>query len=358
MKLICALSTILLLSLLVLTAVSASETPLHLNRNKLPYGCGSCHVGFDFRSGGGPSGCLTCHTNPNKIPRGLLGPGIQMQDMQGEFRKTYHHPSMEGLNVHRSNEELPEVDPRAPRHADCVDCHNPHYLAPANPLAGIRGKKVGNFVSSVKNEYELCYKCHAESANLPARLSNKKMEFSLSNPSFHPVEGEGKNMSVVSLIKPYKEKKVGASDVAVISCTTCHGSDNPDAPRGPHGSSYQHILVENYSTKDGEAESPQNYALCYRCHSRTSILGDESFRYHALHIQGKGSNPLGANGTSCYTCHNSHGSSEYRYLIKFNKDVVSPNSMGLLKFVERGVSAFHGECYLSCHGVDHNPKSY
>jgi hypothetical protein len=26
--------------------------------------------------------------------------------------------------------------------------------------------------------------------------------------------------------------------------------------------------------------------------------------------------------------------------------------------VEKGVSSFHGECYLSCHGVDHNPKSY
>jgi hypothetical protein len=30
----------------------------------------------------------------------------------------------------------------------------------------------------------------------------------------------------------------------------------------------------------------------------------------------------------------------------------------MLKFVEKGVSTFRGECYLSCHGVEHNPKSY
>jgi hypothetical protein len=30
----------------------------------------------------------------------------------------------------------------------------------------------------------------------------------------------------------------------------------------------------------------------------------------------------------------------------------------MLKFVEKGSSKFSGECYLKCHGVDHNPKSY
>ena len=180
----------------------------------------------------------------------------------------------------------------------------------------------------------------------------------MSNPSYHPVEGEGRNSAVVSLLKPYREKKVTAADISVIGCGTCHGSENPDSPRGPHGSNNQHLLTDNFSTKDGESESAFAYALCYRCHSRTSILSDESFRFHSLHIKGKGASAWGSDGTSCYTCHDSHGSTEYKYLLRFNRDVVVPNSKGILKFVEKGVSSFHGECYLSCHGVDHNPRSY
>lgn len=358
MVLVRLLAILLVLSFPAMAVSKITETPLHLDRQKLPYGCGSCHVGFDFRSGGGTTGCLNCHSNSLRLPKSLIGPGSTLEDISPEFKKPYRHPTLEVRDVHSSSEALPEINPRAPRHADCVDCHNPHYLVPGNQLAGIKGKRVGNFVADITHEYELCYKCHGESANLPARSTNKKADFSPNNPSYHPVEREGKNLQVVSLLKPYKEKKVDATDVSVIACTTCHGSDNPDSPRGPHGSNHQYILIDSFSVKDGETESPYAYALCYRCHSRTSILADESFRYHSLHIKGKGGSSLSSSGTSCYTCHSSHGSTEYRYLIRFNKDVVTTNSKGLLKFVEKGVSAFHGECYLSCHGVDHNPKSY
>jgi hypothetical protein len=314
-------------------------------------------VGFDFRSGGGSAGCLNCHGNSLSLPKALVGPGSTLKDIGPEFKKPYRHPTMEARGIHSSAEELPETNPRAPRHADCADCHNPHFIVPGNRLAGIK-KKTGNLAAEITHEYELCYKCHGDSANLPGLSTNKRVDFALTNPSFHPVEGEGKNQQVVSLLKPYKEKKVSPTDVSVIACTTCHSSDNPDSPRGPHGSNYQFILNDNFSVKDSETESTYAYALCYRCHSRTSILSDESFRYHSIHIRGRGGTSLSASGTSCYTCHSSHGSPEYKYLIRFNKNVVTPNSKGLLKFVEKGVSAFHGECYLSCHGVDHNPKSY
>ena len=102
-------------------------------------------------------------------------------------------------------------------------------------------------------------------------------------------------------------------------------------------------------------ESDYAYALCYKCHDRTSILNNESFTYHAQHIQG---GMMGANGTSCFTCHDAHGSKQYQYLIRFNEDVVKENSAGDLKFQARGVASGQGACYLSCHGVDHNPKSY
>jgi hypothetical protein len=265
---------------------------------------------------------------------------------------------LESKNIHSNKEILPETDHRAPRHSDCVDCHSPHQVSSANKFAGIRGKRTGNILTDVTVEYQLCYLCHSDSANLPGRFVNKRVEFAVSNPSFHPVEGEGKNLAVVSLIKPYKEKKTTANDVSILKCGDCHGSDDPNAPSGPHSSNYQYILRENYSTKDNETESTFAYSLCYKCHNRNSILADESFKFHSIHIKGKKSSMPGNGGTSCHTCHTSHGSTEYRYLIRFNTDVVTSSSSGILKFKEKGAGTFKGECFLTCHGVDHNPKSY
>ena len=332
--------------------------PYHLDRQKLPYGCGSCHVGFDFRSGGGLDGCLNCHGAPARRRKGLIRSGIELKDIETELKKTYRHPIFESRGIHSSKEHLPETDPKARRHSDCVDCHNPHLISSDNKLAGIKGKRVGSIVVDITKEYELCYRCHSDSANLPGRSVNKRVEFAITNPSFHPVEGEGRNLAVVSLIKPYREKRYNQSDISMIGCGDCHGNNDPSGPKGPHSSTYQYILKDNYSTRDYESENIFAYALCYRCHNRSSILGDESFKYHSLHIKGKQSGTGLGGGTSCYTCHTSHGSTENKYLIRFNPEVVSPSSSGVLRFAEKGSGTFRGECYLTCHGVDHNPKGY
>lgn len=349
------------------TSVFALEyaKPAHLDARNAPKGCATCHYGINFKTGGGSNVCIICHGDPSRLkqeykfmPKGFAPQGINLKNIEAEFRKLYHHPTFDGAGKHKVNEILPEIDTRALRHAVCVDCHNPHNVSAANTIAVIKSRKIGDLSVVISNEYELCYKCHGDSANLPGRSTNKRVEFSKNNPSFHPVEAEGKNAAVVSLIKPYKEKKINLGDVSTISCSDCHGSDNSSDPKGPHGSNYEYILVDNYSIKDNQPENSFNYALCYRCHSRTSILGDESFKYHSLHINGRTGSNVTASGTSCYTCHSSHGSTENKYLIRFNKDVVFPNSRGLLKYVEKGVSTFRGECYLTCHGVDHDPKTY
>lgn len=367
LKHVVAVTGLLVVLPLALAAAPYPTNAVHLDTKKVPAGCSTCHLSFNFKSGGGPETCIICHGDPARLtreyknmPKNFAPSSGGRKNIEAEFVKTYRHPTFDTRGIHRSNETLPETDSRMPRHAECVDCHNPHYVSSENKFAGIRGRRVGNVISSVSKEYELCYKCHAESANLPGRHTNKRQEFALTNPSFHPVEGEGKNTAVISLLKPYKERKVNAGDVSTISCGDCHGSESSDSPRGPHGSVHEHILVDNYSKGDNQAETPFAYALCYRCHDRSSILGNESFRYHALHIQGKGGagGATGATGTSCYTCHSSHGSPDNKYLLSFNKSVVSPNSQGQLKFVEKGIATFRGECYLSCHGVDHNPKVY
>lgn len=344
----------------IVTTISGG-TASHLDKNNLPNECATCHYKSSLRGGGGTIGCITCHGNPQRrvdnkrMPPGSIVRKSGMLNIETEFYKTYRHPTFDSSGRHLYNEALPETDPKALRHADCVDCHNPHYVSKKNKFAGIKAKRVVNQLTYATIESEVCYRCHGDSANLPGKYTNKAIEFRVTNPSYHPVEGEGKNSTVVSLLRPYKEKKVAAEDISIIHCTDCHGNDDVNGPRGVHGSRYQFILLDNYNTDDGIPESQQAYALCYRCHSRKSILGNESFKYHYLHIVGKSVNQY---GTSCFTCHNSHGSTEYKYLIKFNTSIVSANSKGLLKFVEKGSAKFSGECYLKCHGVDHDPKSY
>lgn len=333
----------------------------HGNRTLLPKTCRACHKGMTMALSGEESTCLACHgnaTNREQMRKnGYLktGGGERLADIEADLRKAYNHPVLTVRGVHRQFEALPEELANASRHSECVDCHDPHLTDRDAPFRGLKGRQVGNFVGEIRNEYELCYRCHSDSANLPGNSTNKHAEFKLSNPSFHPVEGEGKNTYVISLVKPYAAKKETPADISQITCGDCHGSDDPGGAKGPHGSRIPGLLRLNYQTEDLRAESAFAFELCYRCHDRSSILRNESFPYHALHIEGR---LRGQDGTSCFTCHDAHGSAQYQHLIRFNDQVVRETRDGRLKYDARGYSARHGACYLTCHGVEHNPKEY
>jgi hypothetical protein len=334
----------------------------HGNRASLPRSCQACHRGMNMRVSGEEGTCLHCHGGSEAREK-MVADGylrltgkVRLADIGAELRKPYNHPVLTISGVHRQFEALPEEVVDAYRHAECVDCHNPHLVDKGKPFRGLKGKRVGNLITGLVEEYDLCYKCHSVSANLPVRSTNKAEEFRLTNPSFHPVEGEGKNAFVISLKAPYTARKDRPGDVSIISCRDCHGSDDAAAPCGPHGSNYRGLLVAHYELEDGRPESEQAYALCYKCHNRASILGNESFPYHALHIEGN--KAANAPGTSCHTCHTAHGSSRYQYLIRFNEDVVRANTSGKLEFRAQGVASRSGSCLLNCHGKEHDPKSY
>ena len=337
-------------------------TGLHGDTTILPKSCRACHRGMQMSIAGEEQACLRCHGNSaTRQQMKIAGyisdqAGSDLKDIEAELSKPYNHPVLTISGVHQQREVLPEDLVNAKRHSECVDCHEPHQLTKNAPYRGISKRGVGNFSADVTNEYQLCYKCHADSANLPANETNKREEFRLSNPSFHPVEGEGANAYVISLKAPYRARKERPGDISVISCGDCHGSDSYDGPKGPHGSVYQGLLVDNYEMESGRSETPRAYALCYRCHERSSILGNESFPYHSLHIQGNGTQEFA--GTSCFTCHDAHGSTQNQYLIRFDDKVVEPNASGDLQFKAVGVASRHGSCDLNCHGVDHEPKSY
>ncbi|NOZ45215.1 MAG: hypothetical protein GXO79_00380, partial [Chlorobi bacterium] len=108
-------------------------------------------------------------------------------------------------------------------------------------------------------------------------------------------------------------------------------------------------------TADYTTESSTNYELCYSCHSRTSILSDNSFGEHDVHIRGE--------DTPCNACHDPHGisssqgnSTNNSHLINFDLNIVSPNSNGDLYFEDKGL--FSGRCRLKCHGRNHRQWWY
>lgn len=338
---------------------------VHEASNMVTAGCRACHAGSDM-SRSVLNTCYQCHGDMLDLDKAekkkLLSPfykaskSMSELSMKRKLEKPYRHPIGEVKGVHNAYEEMPETDSGTERHVECVDCHSPHYMRADRKFTGLKGvTKTGISGVWARAEYEVCFNCHSDSYNLPVDQTNKRVEFAETNPSYHPVIAEGKNSFVPSLIKPYTEKYTNAGDVSKITCSDCHNNDDKRGLQGPHASNYPAILARNYSIVDKMDESPQSYDLCYGCHKRGSILGDISFKYHSLHI--KGDLVKGIRGTSCFTCHDAHGSTENTHLIRFNRDVVfnNPSTMELA-FTDKG--EFKGECSLLCHDVNHNPRSY
>lgn len=251
----------------------------------------------------------------------------------------------------------------------CADCHNPHAAGSTEGLAAnvptslaqVSGVSLnGTPVTAVSHEYELCLRCHGDSAaavdTIVSRVlvqPNKRLQFQATNPSFHPVGNPGANLNVPSLLPPL-------TTASVLTCGDCHSSDGSRklggiGPAGPHGSAFRPLLAQRYDTADFTIESPGAYALCYRCHQRDSILRNDSFPGHSRHVVEQ--------STPCSVCHDSHGISSAQgdtqknsHLMNFDRSVVFANAAGRLEFNDVGL--FHGECYLSCHGEDHNPERY
>ncbi|MCH8216032.1 MAG: hypothetical protein IH892_04595 [Planctomycetes bacterium] len=95
--------------------------------------------------------------------------------------------------------------------------------------------------------------------------------------------------------------------------------------------------------------------MCYACHSRNSILSDESFPTHRLHLDQR---------IPCSACHDAHGISSaqgsrnnHTHLINFDTSIVSRDpGTERLEFVDTGV--FQGICTMSCHGTQHSGQVY
>lgn len=297
--------------------------------------------------------CIVCHNG-----------NVARSNIELELTKPYVHPVHLSSGVHDAAENF--ASQSVDNHVECEDCHNPHRVnsetATAPTVSGRNTGVVGidaggQQIEDAVNLYEICFKCHADN-NVITEMTitrqidqlNTRLEFSPGNPSFHPVEAPTVDTYVPSLLPPYTSH-------SIIYCTDCHGTDDPSAPQGPHGSIYEPLLVSRYETLDMTRESPDNYALCYRCHDRSILLsGRSGFPLHRKHVE--------AENTPCAVCHDPHGVSATQGntinnsgLINFDVTVVFPNSDGQLSYTSNG-TGFGGSCALLCHGNDHAPKEF
>ena len=300
--------------------------------------------------------CSACHNGH-----------VASENIMAEFNKSSFHPIDSRTGTHDPTESAVV----SARHVECFDCHNPHAAkasgTPSGPLTGVRGvDRFNSEVNPIAYEYELCFRCHGDSTGKPSAPTprvftntNVRQEFNTASASYHPVVGTGRNNNVPSLIQ-------GLSTNSIIKCTDCHSNDNGPAaggngPKGPHGSNNPHLLERQYLTQDPTTESQSSYAMCYKCHDRGSILGNDSFPRHNFHITGAGAMGMGGGGgaaplsTPCNVCHDPHASN-FEKLINFDTSVVSQSSSNRLEYNSTGT--FAGECYLSCHGMNHNPCTY
>jgi nitrate reductase cytochrome c-type subunit len=290
------------------------------------------------------SNCLNCHDG-----------SVAKADIATMVERASAHAVGRTTGIH----DPAESDGAMREHVECVDCHSPHTartgsgssIAPTiKPgMYGARGvTRTGTPVDPARYEYEVCYRCHSTrnfAKPIVSRvegLDNIANEFSPNNQSYHPVEAMGRNTQVPSLVQKYNAQ-------SIIYCTDCHGSDDASI-RGPHGSSNRPLLTDRYETRDGLNESQQNYALCYRCHQRNSILNNESFSGHNKHMVDV--------KASCATCHDPHGVDRNTHLVNFDSRVVGPSKTNGQGPTFTDLGTRRGSCTLNCHSVDHVDEQY
>jgi predicted CXXCH cytochrome family protein len=301
--------------------------------------------------------CLSCHD-------GQVG----ATNILAEIDKLSVHDPRRYTGLHDPTEDSAGADP----HVECADCHNAHAVSPQSPrsgyvpigatLARMPGvDAAGTRVLEARHEYEVCFRCHGDayvpisrSTSRQVQTGNLRLKFSSLSPSYHPIVVAAKSADTVSLVP-------GWTRGSLIRCTDCHNNDaGPRAggsgPDGPHGSTYDWLLERNYTTLDDTVEAESEYAMCYKCHQRSSILSDQSFAFHSEHIVEQ--------RAPCSACHDPHGvtstlgsGSSHTHLINFDTVIVRPLSPTRpIRFTDTGRQ--EGNCTLTCHGETHDNRTY
>ncbi|MDH5711400.1 MAG: hypothetical protein OEZ15_07025, partial [Gammaproteobacteria bacterium] len=349
--------------------------------------------------------CFACHNG-----------NTASTNIQAEFAKTDSHPVTTTPNADHdfAGTENPDT---MNIHAECPDCHNPHKVNdtaalpmvsfnPSDPLNAaihstpplantliqdVSGIDInGGVVSTVTNQYELCFKCHGLDLKGPCgsavttdrcstatgwsmtradgiyNIRDKVNENNAGLVSWHPIVTNNplNDSEVPSLRTDIPLDKVSTNPNNLIYCTDCHNGDTSAAagltgPNGPHGSNNEGLLALPYALDPIVPTSGStDFALCFKCHSEAALLVSPLSGYsHDRHINTR--------TKSCVNCHDPHGSHRYNHLINFLTnsnytggpyaiDPAGANPEPI--FQDNGI--YTGACWLNCHGNAHNGRSY
>lgn len=301
--------------------------------------------------------CLSCHGG-NPPPEYASAPNLKTDLTQlGDGTTSpdrYRHPTLYISGVHTDTENYSTLKVNGDRHAECLDCHDPHNeqeatginappLAPA-PLRNVTGVDVDYsgitwdnwdttknwiFKKPIVYQYQLCYKCHSSYAwqTSPPTFAGSiqetdiPREFNPNNASYHAVVGESKiptfvynNLSYYygSFTSNLDSSGQPWSATSRMFCEDCHSS-GVSGLRGPHGSNYWYLLNGPW-TPSGGAEGQVGTGtpgtsdhLCFDCHTydfygrgalpgsytlRSQFSSRNSYNLHARHKE-----------RGCSTCH-------------------------------------------------------
>ncbi|HSB81191.1 MAG TPA: cytochrome c3 family protein [Candidatus Methylomirabilis sp.] len=336
--------------------------------------CVNCHTPHGYKDATGliPSmvfsreekSCIVCHDG-----------SPASKNVKADFARTYRHTAGTAAGRHNEAEGgTPAKYGATPidnRHAECVDCHNPHIAktdagaitAPSasNRLLGVGRVAVINGTAgtiptytyrgpadpSPVLEYEVCFKCHSSWTTLPLTTpsggtpQDKALQFNPNNRSYHPVEAAGKNINIMpaAFVNNWNATKT-------MYCTDCHTTD-ASGVRGPHGSTYNYILKKDYRASSSN-RTMSSSEICFDCHLYDTYANNNASntvkaysrfnppafsRGHTYHV--------GSRQRPCYACHESHASTALPHLI------VTGRNPGMRSFTE---TASGGSCSPTCHG--------
>jgi hypothetical protein len=328
--------------------------------------------------------CLSCHQGPSAPATDLGASKLPAWSGNGSSH-------IDGPILERARTFARSVDRGSGRRTvlrmQCDGCHDVHAKDRTSSLSPMAFDAQGKYLRTKPvNTSQMCFGCHAGPE--AARLSKGESDLgALMGPSAISSHRPGATAAARPDLPSLKSGLFGGT----LDCISCHNSSNAGGPSGPHASSNAHLLKAPYG-REGDVATTGTRAndLCFTCHDRISIEGNQSFPLHAQHIsgftglsaskvapknssarrtlqdlsQGWRASPLPGGAsfagfgqpTACATCHDAHGSGKNAGLVAFDPAIVTRSSVGVISYQKTGLR--QGNCTLTCHGYDHVQTRY
>ncbi|MDO8963004.1 MAG: cytochrome c3 family protein [Coriobacteriia bacterium] len=340
--------------------------------------------------------CLQCHGSGGSLATSD-GVSIPTRKAPGAASvatalvTTYRHPTTSLVGRHSDTETASGLG-AANRHAECVDCHDPHGAKKVSGgathtantglaggalygVVGVYPSAYGSNFATVTSAYTavrldggatdyeayLCYKCHSSATSLPttvgaparvATATDLAREFNPNNDSGHNVAGQvwPKTSGFASAARTWTWGSdatmfvagKGLTSTYKMTCTDCHS--NTASAKGPHGSSLPFMLKAGTSGR-WYAQSLTNWAntLCASCHIKNSNNTHSDTNH---------------NGYACNMCHVQipHGWKRPRMLVRSAADPApySGKVSGALNGITNANKTYNGwvkgDCDAPCTG--------